>query len=138
MNELIIDDFETLVNYRAVTQFERKSTDNDIPNLKAAAAPSGEITELTSPEKYIPPLRQLPPGTKRLEFKELQELPESSVVAVVIRDGLYLAELTNVEMDMIVFRFANDHYEAVMPTWPSFRGARTVTAQEKALWDGRP
>ena len=92
---------------------------------------------MTWPENFIPPLRHLPAGTKRLEFKQLQELPESSVVAVVIRDGLHLAELARVEKDLVVVRFANDHHEALMPHWPSYRGARTVTAQEKALWDGR-
>jgi hypothetical protein len=115
MNEAIMDDFVKLGNPRAVTQFEKKLTDKDLPNVEAANAPSGEITELTWPEECIPPLRRLSPGTKRLEFNELQELPESSVVAVVIRDGIPLAESARVECGMVVSRFANDHYESLMP-----------------------
>jgi hypothetical protein len=125
-----------------MAHLERKLTDSDLPNLGAAdglvrAVPAGEITELTWPEKFIPPLRHLPPGTRRLDFKQLEELPESSVVAVVIRDRLHLAEVARVEDGMVVFRFANDSYESVMHNWPSYRGSRTVTALEKALWDGR-
>lgn len=93
-----------------------------------------EITTLQVPKVERAVFAVLPGNTKLVDFDHLHL---GGVVALNVEGGLFLCQVMCRDESSVVVKFADDTTRRVLPYWPSFRGARTVTETEQKLWEER-